>query len=209
MNKIRKDILNDYVFSDVPIAWILQANSYYEAGEALLIGARIKDQQANPVLPDGRRSFALDSVHTNRSLYKIACYLLSHAIEANLKALYSLTKQEGDKSVESFSHNITRLLKTLIEKKVIDKNEVDNEIMELAELLLAWFGRYHKPLDNKKEKVIEKYYKEVPGEPSMLQKKYEINLNTYHKLAEVFQLLVKKINRPNEHSIDHFLFDPF
>jgi len=202
MITINKDLLRNYRFSDNPNAWILEAEGFKNSAHLLL------QSQKNPSHP--RPKFvAMSETNLHSSTNKIACYLYSVAIELFLKALYSLTKTpEDQEKTESFSHNVKKLNQTLIAKGILQTDELDQQALELANIMLAWYGRYFKPQPDKIENVIKSCFEEVPEQPGMLKSKFSINSETTAKLECTATLLSSKV-RVNPASIDFLLFSSF
>lgn len=195
--RIRKEFLKNARFGDHPNAWILQAKGFRYAAEGQLQSSKTKNK-----LISTEEAFSL------RFSYKTACYLLAHSIELALKALYKLTQKTEDPSAEKFSHGLIKLEGELVKKGVLKTNEIDKHTLEVAYILLAWFGRYHKPLESKLDTVIDNLFVESETDPVMVENKYSIDFTTYAKLAAIADCLLNKV-RLNEGSMDRLLFDPF
>ena len=192
---INKKFLENVKLSNLPLAWSVQARGFYYSAEALLNGNEIAK---------GKKIISTEEAYLSRFGYKTACYLMSHTIELCLKAIYCLFTANED--VEKYSHKILNLLEVLIEKNIINKTEINNETFELSYLLLDWYGRYHKP-KNVQEKI-QKYWITAPDNSEMLKRKYEINSETYKRLKEMAQFLLRKIPDSSK-SIGLLIFDPF
>lgn len=130
---------------------------------------------------------------------------MAHTIELTLKAIYCL--HIGD-DVEKYSHGILKLLNDLMDKNVIKKCDVDNETFELASILLAWHGRYHRPNKKKIKETIKKLWIPLPDNPDMLRRKFDINNESYGKLDVTAKILMQMVPIPAE-SIMPIVFDPF
>lgn len=196
MMTINKNLLRSLRFSNRAVAWLLQAQSFYHAAVLL--------QKGRPAFAKGAY-ISSESIYLSDSSYKIACYLLAHAIELCLKALYC---ENAHEDIEKFSHNAIKLTNALVERKILEKNEIDSSDLELINIFLEWYGRYHKPLTKKLEDTIHKSFIPTLENPDMLKPKFSIDKQTFSKLSSIAENLLSKIAlKPS--SMDHLLFDIF
>lgn len=186
------------VFSDLPIAWALQAKGFYYSAESLLRGNTITA---------GKKFVSTEEIYLSHAALRTACYLLAHTLELCLKALYCLNERE-EADVEKYSHDIRKLLKFLVDKQIISEQDVHQESFELAYLLLDWYGRYHRPLKKKIEKTFNKLYIQSPDNSELWMKKFNIDNESYGKLHVMAKIMLNMLNIQPA-SIEHLIFDPF
>ena len=196
----RKDteFLKNVRFSDSVEAWVLQAKGFYYSADSALKG---NDVVRNKII---KRDFiSSEEGFLNNFCLKTVCYLLSHSIEASLKAIYLL--KGGDQSTEEFSHDVIKLRDILISKYSLEKSYFDRDTIELAETILYWYGRYHRPKKNKIDQSIKKIYQESE-DPKMYTSKFSPK-ETYSKLKILSENLLKSL--PEVNSTSHLVFEPF
>lgn len=195
-DKINRKFLENVKFEDITPAWTLQAKGFYNAADTMLIGLRSKPSSS---------FVSFSESHKNKFCYKTACYLMAHSIECGLKALYC--KAAGE-DVAEFSHKLFELRADLLSRGLIKETEINKETLHLAEILLQWYGRYHRPHKKIILNMIREIYTPCPENPDMLENKYQINDKSYNELKAVASFLIGKL--PNyEATIFPLVFDPF
>lgn len=181
--------------SDLPVAWILQAKGFYYSSQIMLNGIR---------KTGGKSYISMEEVYLKNACYKTACYLLAHTIELLLKAIYC---SSGGDDVEQFSHNVLKLSQHLINVDVLKKSDTDDESLELAFILLDWYGRYHRPKKGHVQKKIKELWIPCPEKPDMLKRKFNLNNESYGKLEATVKSLIAMVP-VSPASIGHLVFDP-
>jgi hypothetical protein len=197
---IRKSLLKNHRFGDHPSAWIIEARGFRYSAQLLL--QSLRSQRSSEFI-------SIDESSVTQSCNKTICYLFSVAIELFLKALYSNSKSPSDqKKTESFGHDIKKLNLELMHKNILQKNELDDNTLELAYIILAWHGRYHKPRSDKTDNTIELYFEEIPDQPELVKPKFNITTESVTKLELMATLLFNKTN-VNLPFMDLLFFTPF
>ena len=132
--------------------------------------------------------------------YKIAVYLLSHAIELLFKSLISFHnlnfKSNHLKSPTKYSHNVIDMVNDLISVGLITLDEKDYEIFKLVDEYLKWFGRYYSPHTRDIPDVIKQAYTE-PDENGLINFKYKLKYpDTHRDLERIYQEHILEIAQP-------------
>lgn len=179
---IHPDLLKSNVFADSPANWFIHAQGFYNAGLKL-----IEAQKLGPK----KKFLSTEEIFLNAYSYKIAVYLLAHAIELSLKTIissYNLSNQAKQlKSPVKYSHRVTSMADDLINIGVLILSDADYETMQLVEEYLKWFGRYYCPQDI--QETLKQSYTN-PDENGLIDFKYKLDYkNTHKKLIKLYDEL--------------------
>lgn len=202
---INPDFLKNVIFSEKnPSSWFIHAEGFYTAG-ILLVEASTKPQESS------QKYITLGQSFKKIYPYKVAIYLLSHAIELLLKSWVSCYNQIQDsldapenklKNPSALSHNAINISDLLLEKKVISLTEDEYTTMKLVDEYLHWFGRYYCPSSEKNALSLMKKSFSEPDENGLIDFKFKIKFNeTHKKLIALYQSLMPPIDKDIEASL--------
>lgn len=181
---IHPDLLKNHVFADSPANWFIHAQGFYNAGLKLF----------EAKAPGPKKKFlSTEDGFLNAYSYKIAVYLLAHAIELALKTIissYNLSNQNNKlKPPVKYSHKVTKMVGDLIEVRVLSLSPEDHETMRLVEEYLSWFGRYYCPHPKDTEETLKQSYTN-PDENGLINFKYKLDYtHTHKKLIKLYDEL--------------------
>lgn len=155
---VNKDVLKEAIFADTPRNWYVHSVGFYHAGWQL---AWLINKDELPKIMTQEWSFH------HRYSNKIAVYLLSHALELLLKASVSDYKFHNPlnnlKEPVKYGHNAKLMFKDLVSVNYLEKNEDDEEIIELVDAYLKWYGRYFSPNRSIDKTIKEDYIEDENG----------------------------------------------
>lgn len=183
---IRPDLLKKAIFSDTPGNWFIHVQGFYQSG-MLLVEARDK------LLPK-KQMVSTQEVFCNRFTYKVAVYLLSHAIELSLKTIicnYNLTNPASPlKKPAKFSHKVIDMVDVLVNVNLLSLGAGDEEIFRSVDEYLKWYGRYYCPNSSEIDDIIKKAYTE-PDKDGLIDFKYKPEYpKTHIQLIKLYQKLI-------------------
>jgi HEPN domain-containing protein len=165
-----------------PVSWFLHAQAFHYAG------LKMVEKYGQISSPANKNPISVVEIFNRQNMYKVAVYLLSHSIELLLKGLVSSL----DDDAESCGHDIPTMVGKLKSKFIVSIDEKDDELFELVDVYLNWFGRYYCPLPKHLDKVVKKAYTN-PDEEDMVMFKFSPKYpDTHGRLDKLFNDLYPK-----------------
>lgn len=188
-----REVIKDAIFADTPQNWLINSKGFYHASCQLVAVIKGNEEMFPNVITD-------EMYFYHRHSYKTAVYLLSHAIELIFKASISYYRHNicstALKPPATYGHKAVNMFSDLIEVGYLEKNTGDDEIIELIDTYLKWFGRYYSPNEKQVEKVLEASYHKDDNE--QLSFKHEL-YGAHEKLIAFYDRLSSKIRLGNLH----------
>lgn len=183
---IKPDFLTDSIFSDKPINWFVHSQGFFYTGKSLI------EAEKKNISP---KFVNTEFIFNKQYSYKIAIYLLSHAIELLLKAIISSYNRANPSSPlkESikYGHNAKIMFDELVNKGWILKKDDDEEVIELVDIYLKWFGRYYCPHKNDIARTLEENY--IEDGNGLLEFKYKLTFDTHKKLIDFYESQIPRV----------------
>ena len=183
---INPDLLKKMIFSDQPANWYVHAQGFYYSGLLLV--------QATEKLIPKNKIISTKEIFNKEYSYKVAIYLLSHAIELSLKTIicnYNLADKSSKlKKSSAYSHGVLDMIKDLQKIGLLAFDENDEKLFSFVEEYLKWFGRYYCPKINDINSIIKSAYTE-PDKDGLIDFKYKPKYpETHNQLIKLFQALI-------------------
>lgn len=187
---VKPEFLKNTIFSDDPANWFVHAQGFYYAGIKLI--------EANQKLEKPKKFISTKEVFNKQYTYKIAIYLLSHAIELLLKSLISIYNKINPsnplKPSAKYGHNITKMVDGLLKVGAITLDAEEKKTLEMVGEYLKWFGRYYCPQAKDVAETIKQTYTE-PDKKGLIEFKYKLKCpETHLALDKIYRELSPKEN---------------
>lgn len=178
---VARNVLKELVFADSPKNWLVHSQGFYHAGCQLIRVLQGNEEQFSKIIID-------EMFFYHRYSYKIAIFLLSHATELLLKASISYYNRNNPANMldkpASYGHKAKQMFNDLIKVNHIAKNDGDNDLIELMDTFLRWYGRYHSPHEKQIDNSLELDY--VKDENETYHFKHDF-ADVYKKLIHFYQ----------------------
>ena len=194
--KIKADLLKIETWGNIPRNWLMHAHAFYHA--SLIMIEALERKKLSPYITQ-------EEVFLGEHAYKVAIYLLSHALELSLKGIISAYNQQNPnkplKPSEKYSHGIYDIFMELLRVGAVVNTENlpmthrEEEILKLVDQQLKWKGRYFSPLKKDIPSVIQNSFTQ-PDANGLIESKLKIKyLETHKEIQKIYQdLLPKNIN---------------
>ena len=186
----KPDFLMQNIFADIPVNWLVHSQGFHYAGLKL---AEVKHS-----VKSNKNLISMKEGFNQHYTYKLAVYLLAHAIELMLKSLISVyNKMNASSQLKAparYSHNVMDMINDLIRVNFISLDEDDYELLKLVDEYLKWFGRYYCPQTKDVPDVLKQAFTEV-DENGLIDFKYKLKCpETHTKLDELYKKLAPDIS---------------
>lgn len=181
---ISKELLMHYL-SDSPTLWAMEGRAFLKSAKIL---QHAPIELKNIPLLKGKRPVSAPEICSFSYKNKISCFLYATSIELLLKAMYSaIHEKNNDKNTGKHGHDIKGLLKYLLEREILNAEQINNDAVNLSELLLSWYGRYYMPKANQIDSVLTDCFE--TNADGLLIPKINIDQNSIKNLQEFAELL--------------------